>query len=221
MSQSLSWSYSSLNAYETCPRRYYLTRVSKEVREPQNESMLWGNRVHKAMEHYLLERTPLPVGMEDYQSLADAILAKDGEVKAEQKLCLDDSFNPTTWFASDAWVRGIVDVSVKRGTKMFVGDWKTGKPKPDSDQLRLFAAITMACNPDVQEVTTAFIWLAQGKVTADRFTREDIPAIWQDFIPRVQRVEHSMQSNKFPPRPSGLCRNWCPVGKKLCEHCGA
>lgn len=220
MAKTLSWSYSSLTAFETCPRRYYLTRIAKEVTEPESEAIKWGNRVHKAMEDYLLQRTPMPAGMESYQGLADRILNKGGEVTAEQKLCLDSSFAPTSWFAKNAWVRGVVDVSVKVGSRMFVGDWKTGKPKPASDQLKLFAALTMAHQPEVEEVITAFVWMAQGRVTADRFTREDIPAIWQEFVPRVQRVEHAMQANKFPPRPSGLCRSWCPVGKKLCEHCG-
>ena len=44
------WSYSALTSYETCPKRYQLTRVTKQVTEPQTEATRWGNEVHKALE---------------------------------------------------------------------------------------------------------------------------------------------------------------------------
>ena len=86
--------------------------------------------------------------------------------------------------------------------------------------MRLTAAMTFAHKPYVKEIVNAFVWLKTGGITAERFTREDVPAIWQEFMPRVQRMEIALAENKFPARPSGLCREWCPVGKKLCEHCG-
>ena len=48
-----AWSYSSLRAFETCPWRYYLTRVSKEVIEPETEVLKWGNEVHKVFDEYV------------------------------------------------------------------------------------------------------------------------------------------------------------------------
>ncbi len=224
MAASLAWSYSALTSFETCPRRHYLTRIAKQVVEPESDAIKWGNRVHGALEAYLLHGAALPVGMEQFKPLADKIKAKGSEpgadIAAERKVCLNDSYKPVAYFAKDAWVRGVLDLSVKKGSKLFVGDWKTGKPKPDSHQLKLFAALAMESDPDVNEVVTAFIWLQPGTLTIDRFTREDLAEIWQEFIPRVARLQHAVTANNFPPRPSGLCRSYCPVGKRNCDYCG-
>ena len=217
-----AWSYSALNAFETCPRRYYLTKVSKEVSEPQTEATLWGNRVHKALELRITTQQPLPSSMAEFEDTAATVVkrAEGGKIGAEQRMALTKSFKPTTFFAKDAWVRGITDFTIEKGSNLFIGDWKTGKPKPESAQLRLTAAITFAHKPHVKQITNAFVWLKTGTLTVERFTREDVPTIWQEFMPRVQRVEHALKDNKFPPKPSGLCRAWCPVGRSLCEHCG-
>lgn len=220
MSKPVAWSYSALDAFETCPRRYYETKVAKTVQEPQTEATLWGNRVHKALELYLTQRKPLPSGMEGFQDTADTVVrrAEGGKVSAEQKMALTKAFKPTTWFGGDVWVRGITDFTIEKGGAAFIGDWKTGKPNPNSAQLRLTAAMTFAHKPYIQRITNAFLWLKDGSVTHETFTREDVPAIWQEFMPRVQRLECAIAEKKFPPKPGGLCRKWCPVTS--CEHNG-
>ena len=219
----VAWSYSALNAYETCPKRYYLTKVSKQVAEPQTEATIWGNQVHKALELRITKHQTLPETMKQYETIAQTVVAKavGGKLEAESKMALTASYRPTTWFAKDVWVRGITDFTIAKGDKVFVGDWKTGKPTPESAQLRLTAAMTMHQKPYVNTVINAFIWLKTGGTTHEKFTRDDIPTIWQEFAPRVQRLEHAVAESKFPARPSGLCAKWCPVGKSLCEHCGS
>lgn len=220
MTKPVAWSYSALTAFETCPRRYYLTKVTKQVVEPPTEATTWGNSVHKALELRITQRKVLPTGMEHWEPLVNSILSKGGKVEAESRMALTRNLVPTTFFAKDVYVRGITDVTVEKNGKLFVGDWKTGKPTPESAQLRLSAAMVMAHKPHVKTVINAFVWLKTNEVTAETFTRDDIPGIWQEFAPRVQRLEIAMEENKFPAKPSGLCRKWCPVGKALCEHCG-
>lgn len=220
MSKPVAWSYSALDAFETCPRRYYLTKVVKTVVEPQTEATIWGNKVHKSLEKYLLQRTPLPEGCEQFQSVADVVLkrAEGGRLEAEQKMALTAAYKPTTWFGKDVWVRGITDFTVSKGDRVFIGDWKTGKPTPNSAQLKLTAAMTFAHKPYVKTVINSFVWLKTGTTTSEVFEREDVPEIWQEFLPRVQRLEHAIEEEKFPPRPGGLCRQWCPCTG--CEHNG-
>lgn len=222
MTKSVAWSYSSLSAFETCPKRYYLTKVSKQVKEPQTEATMWGNQVHKALEYRLVKREPLPASMAMFEPIAAKVAkrAEGAKLEAEQKMALTKSFAPTSWFSKDVWVRGITDFTITKGDKVFIGDWKTGKPTPESAQLKLTAAMTMHQKPYVNTVINAFVWLKTGEITHEVFTREDIPAIWQEFSPRVQRLDDAMESDKWPARPSGLCRKWCPVGKSLCDHCG-
>jgi hypothetical protein len=124
---------------------------------------------------------------------------------------------PTTWFGQDAWCRGIIDLGVDSGPKALLLDWKTGKVKHDSSQLKLFAALFMAAKPYVETVSTGFVWLAHDKMTRETITRPDLPAIWEDFIMRSQRLEMAYKNDRWPPKPSGLCNGWCGAGKENCE----
>ena len=223
--KDIAWSHSALDAFETCPRRYYLTKIAKTVADPPNAEAQWGNRVHKALEERLLSNKPLPSGMDIYAPYAEDVLDTarrvGARVEAETKLTLTRSFRETSWFAKDAWVRCILDFVVTKKDKAVSGDWKTGKPKTDSAQLRLGAAALMHARPWINVVHNTFVWLKDGTTTDEVVTRDDLPAIWQEFLPRVERMEHARQTDDFPARPSGLCRSWCPVGKTNCEHCGS
>ena len=223
MAKQVAWSYSVLTAFETCPWRYYLTKIAKKIQEPQTEATLWGNAVHKAMELRITKGTPLPAEMSMYEPIAANVKARaaGGKLEAEQKMALNANFAPVTWFAKDVWVRGITDFTITKKDKAFIGDWKTGKKDPASAQLKLTAAMTFAAKPYVNTIINAFIWLKGNETpTVETFNRGDTADIWQEFAPRVQRLEIAHEENKFPKRPSGLCAKWCPVGKTNCEHCG-
>lgn len=218
MAKPFAWSYSALTSFENCPLQHYHLRIAKDVKETPGPQLEWGKRVHKAMEMRVLHGDPLPSSMSNFEPLAQAIMAKEGVKQAETKMCLNRNFQPVAYFANDAWVRGVIDVSITAGKSMFIGDWKTGNPKPDSEQLRLFAAMALACNPEIERVTTTFLWLKDGSVTAEKLRREDAVEVWQSFLPRVKRMEKTIIDGSYTPRPSGLCRRHCPVTS--CEHNG-
>lgn len=215
-----AWSYSALTAYETCPKRFQLTRVTKQVFEPQTEATLWGNKVHKALELFAKGEKPLPPELQAYERYVRKIQSYEGKRVVEEKIALDSSLRPTTWMAKNVWVRGIIDIGVVGSETAYLLDWKTGKRKPDSDQLQLFAALAFAIYPWIDNVVTGFIWLKENKFDKEKFTREQITDIWGGFLPRLNRLAASYEQDKWLPKPSGLCRNWCPVGRKLCEFCG-
>ena len=215
-----AWSYTSLTAFETCPKRYYLTRVSKEVREPQTEATTWGNNVHKALELRVKDKTPLPAGREQWEGIAAKFDTAVGQVMTEKKFTLNANMGETSWFGDDAWLRCILDVTVDKGRSAAVLDYKTGKRKVDSAQMMLFAGVLMQVKPMIDKVSTGFIWLKENKTDTKVFTRDELPDIWGEFLPRVKRLENAHEFNKWEARPSGLCREWCPVGKSRCTHCG-
>jgi hypothetical protein len=214
------WSYSALTAFETCPKRFQLTRVTKQVFEPQTEATVWGNKVHKALELFAKTGSPLPADMKAYERYVKKIQAYEGKRVVEERVALDKNLRPTKWMAKDVWVRGVIDIGVVGSEKAYLLDWKTGKRKPDSDQLKLFAALAFAMYPWVDEVVTGFIWLKDRQFDKEKFTREQLPEIWNEFLPRLNRLALAYDQDKWLPKPSGLCRSWCPVGKKLCEFCG-
>ena len=209
-----AWSYTALTGFETCPRRHYETRVAKRIKEPETEALRWGNSVHKALENRVKTNKPLPVGMTHWEPLVQKITAPKGEVLAEQQIALTDLLHPTGWFDKDVWVRGVIDFSVLQDDKAIALDYKTGKMKPDSSQMQLFAALMMHKYRDIKKIVTGFVWLKEKRITKETFTRDDLSRIWDGFIPRVKRLEHAFEANEWPEKPSGLCRNWCP-----CTNC--
>lgn len=218
--KAFSWSYSALTNFESCPHKHFKTRIERSVDDPMGEAALWGDRCHKALEAYVKNQVPLPEGMEEFQKYPDKILASAGnnKVEAEQKMCLTREMKPTTFFSKDAYVRCIIDGNFEKLDKAFVFDYKTGKKNPDSMQLQLSAAMIMEARPWINEVTNAFIWLKSDELTVEKFTRDDLPKIWQAFLPRAQRMEYMIKEGNFPKRSSGLCRAHCPV--KSCEFNG-
>ena len=74
--------------------------------------------------------------------------------------------------------------------------------------------------PWVDKVVTGFIWLKTSEFDKEVFTREQLPEIWSEFMPRLARVAIAYDQDKWTPKPSGLCKKWCPVGRQLCEFCG-
>lgn len=212
------WSYSSLTAFETCPRRYHITRVSKSVQEPQTEATIWGNRVHQALEDRVIKKTPLPEGMQQWERIAARFDTPKGTVFTETKMALNENLQPCKWNDTNCYVRGIIDLGVDAGERATLLDWKTGKVKHDIDQLKLFTGLYMQSKPYVEEVRTGFIWLAHNKLTREDFTRSDLPKIWEDFFKRANKMNAAYENNKWGPNPSGLCNGWCPVGAHNCEY---
>lgn len=203
-----AWSYSTLTSYETCPRRHYLTKVARTVTEPQTEAIVWGNTVHKALETRANTGAELPVVIKPYEQLVDSIRSAPGELVVERKFAIDKQFKPTEWKTS--WARGIVDIGVINGNKASLFDWKTGKVKPDSDQMKLMALLTMATYDQITVVDTAFVYLKHNHIDKENFTRDQVPDLWNEFLPRVTRMEKAYEQDKWEPKPSGLCRSWCP-----------
>lgn len=220
MTNILPWSYSSLSAFETCPRRFKLTRITKEVKEPPSEAMNHGNEVHKALENHINGVAPLPDKYKSYRNMVDRVIAAPGDKLVEFKFALTSSYKPTTFFAPDAWVRGVIDLGVVNDTSAVILDWKTGKPKPDADQLKLFAVAAFAQYPHMEKVKTGYVWLAHNKIDSCTFKKENVAEIWQEFIPRVVRLTRAAEKDNFPPKPSGLCGKWCPVTNDKCEFSG-
>ncbi len=210
------WSWSSLQSFETCPRRHYLTKIAKEIIEPTTPALAEGRATHKALEDGVNGK-PMQGFYQKYKPLVDKVRAAKGAKYAEIKFGVTKSFNRTGFFDKDCWVRGVLDVAVVGAKTGVVLDWKSGKPKVDSDQLKLFSAAGFGMYPFLQKIKAGYVWLEHDKIDTETYVREDVPEIWNEFIPRVRRMEIALQRNDWPVKPSGLC-GWCPVGRNKCEH---
>lgn len=209
------WTYSQLDSYESCPRKFFHLKVLRDVVEPPTVHTDWGTAVHTAFENAILNGTPLPTGMTQWQGIADKFANLPGQKFAEYKFSIDKNFQPMEW--SGSWSRGIADYLAVNGKKAVVADWKTGKRKP-SEQLALYAAYTFHFFPEVDTVQTGFVWLREKKITRDTYTRDGVAGIWGGLLPRARKLESAYQRDVWPAKPSGLCKNYCPV--LSCQHNG-
>ena len=219
-----AWSYSALQLFETCPRKFQALRITKEVKEPENESLRWGNWLHKQFEQYIRAegKFVIPKEIERYRKLLDTVLAQPGEKYAEYEVCLSPQLKMLSWYDKNAWSRGKLDVLIIDGDKATVLDWKTGKPKSDDTQAKLFALYVFTLFPHVEEVKAGFIWVGEGvtnPVDLRTYSRRDQTDLWNEFLPRIKIYEEAHTTNQWPVRPSGLCKKYCPVTS--CPHNGA
>lgn len=214
---TIAWSYSSLQKFLSCPKRYFEERVAKSVKQVPSEQILWGERVHKALEVAVLTKSAPEGEFKIYESVVQQLLQIPGAFHAEQKLAITSSFKPTQWFAPDVWCRAVLDaVWVEKEVAKIV-DYKTGKRKLDSKQLKLFALMLFHHHPEVDRINTAFLWLKEGepkKPDIEKFKRKDVPILWQDILPDVRRLEYAHKTQTWIPKPGPLC-NYCPV--KTCS----
>ena len=215
-----SWSFTALADYEGCAARYAASRFYCTVPFQESAASIWGSRVHRAGELFLKgiphkdEEALLPV-----EPYCTAILRTGHKVEAEVEVTLTRGMAPTSWFAKDAWFRAKLDVvgtKVKENAVNLYDFKPGGKIKDAPDQLKLCAAALAVVRPYLQEFSGKYIWTAHKQVTGiEPIMKADIPKIWQEFLPRVERMEEAWRTESFPARWSGLCP-WCQVSD--CVH---
>lgn len=245
MSLVPSWSYTAVMEYLNCPRKYQLNRVLKVMPFQETDAMRQGNLIHKHLENRIREGTKLPLTLQSLEPVIQRMERKviDGEwmeLGAEVEIVYNRDMapvgrwaqtSPRPWFSKDAWFRAKFDVvALLNKKRAMVLDWKTGKRKTDLPQLELFAACAFKSLPDLEKVTTGYAWTPLGgKVDKQVFYREGYTGddetvskkseatIWGEWLGHVERIEQSMQTDKWPCRPSGLC-GWCDATPKQCPH---
>lgn len=211
-----SWSYSRWQCWQNCPRQAKYKFIDK-IPAPKSPEMELGIRVHKECADYLqgnLTEPPESIkafGVEMFDAL------KAFNPKVESQYAFNYAWEPTDWFAYDAWVRVIFDVEVDYDDEhALIIDHKTGKVREDSsEQMSLFALAKFRLNRKLKEVETRLWYLSTGDEVVEVFTSNDVQRLdklWRN------RVIPMLNDTKFPPTPSHLC-NWCPYSHKRGGPC--
>ncbi|MFK5282824.1 PD-(D/E)XK nuclease family protein, partial [Lacticaseibacillus paracasei] len=50
---SIVWSFSSLKTFQQCPKKYYHTKIARDVVEPDTQATLYGKTAHTVAEEYI------------------------------------------------------------------------------------------------------------------------------------------------------------------------
>lgn len=213
----MAWSFSQLEAFNTCPLQFLEVKVLKNYQEVKHPTTIWGTRGHLALEERVRDGTPLPPEFSYLESFAQGISAIPGETHCEYEIACTSEYGPSSFDAPDAWGRGIIDVLKLQGTRAVALDYKFGKVKP-SAQLKLMALFVFANFPEVETVISRFLWIQFRTKTPGEFHRADAERIWPEFRVRVDQLQQAHDAGVFVPKPSGLCKAHCPVTS--CEFHG-
>jgi hypothetical protein len=221
MPPKFTWSFSSISDFDTCPAQYAAKRYYKTVPFVESDAIRWGLRVHKVAEK-MLKGEPC-VDAEVMKLVGPHVkgyLARPRtDLLVEKQMCVNTEWKPTDWFGKDAWGRGILDLGIINGDSVFMCDWKTGKPKQGTDQLRIFAVFLALCYPELQVFNGEYVWLKDGtKSTMSPLLRKDLLPVIKWIGEKISRMQQAWEYEIFPARKNGLCRSWCPVSD--CVHCG-
>ena len=216
-----AWSFSRLNNFETCPKKFWHQSVAKDVFEGESEAMRYGKLVHKALEKRVSVGTKLPMNLKHLEKYADKLHKAEGEKLTEQQLAIDNNFEPCDWFSKDTYCRAIIDLAIINLPHGIVIDYKTGKISHDFTQLRLAGVMLMLHKPEIQTLDLAYLWTKEKKLTKDDagvLNRANIKTVVSELMPRVKKYEQAHRKEEFPARPGYLCKNHCPV--KKCKYHG-
>ena len=133
---SVVWSFSSLKTFEQCPRKYYHTKVAKDVVEPDTTATMYGKSAHTVAEEYIRDNKPIPPAFEYMKGTLDALNKLEGEKLCEVKLGLTKNLEACAFNAPTVWWHGIADLVVinrKKGLAHSV-DYKTSKSARYADR---------------------------------------------------------------------------------------
>jgi RecB family exonuclease len=215
----MKWSFSSLKQFKTCPKQYYEIRVAKNYRSRDSADSLYGKAVHKALEDYVRDSTPLPANYARFAKLVDPLLEIPGTRYCEYEMALRRDKTPCEFTAPDYWVRGITDLLIVDDDTAYNIDYKTGKTGyADTTQLMLMALMTFHHFPKVQRVKAGLMFLVYDQFFPEEYVREKEDQYWKQFYETLDRLELSFQNSLWPANPTGLCRRHCPV--ETCKFYG-
>ena len=91
MPSVVPWSWSSLQSFETCPRRHYLTKIAKEIIEPTTPALAEGRATHKALEDGVNGK-PMYSGYAKYKPIVEKVRAAKGQKHTEIKFGVTQKF---------------------------------------------------------------------------------------------------------------------------------
>jgi hypothetical protein len=211
------WSFSGLKDFENCPRQFNEVKNLKTYTKRVTEQMSYGTEVHKALEDYARDGTPLAKNYQRFQKLIDPLLEIGGERYPERQMALKaDRITPCAFDDPEYFVRGIVDFLVIDGDTAFIVDYKTGSAKyPDLKQLKLMAIFVFAHHPEVMHIKAGLLFVAHNMFIDEEYKRSQVEELWDYFNFTLIRLELSIKNNEWMPNPSPLCR-WCPVS--TCQY---
>lgn len=216
---SIVWSFSSLKTFQQCPRKYYHTKVAKDVKEPDTKATLYGKQMHTVAEEFIRDGKPIPPAFDYLKPTLEMLAAIPGDKYCEVKLGLTRNLRACDFDAPDVWWHGIADLVIINEEKGLAHsiDYKTSKSARYADvkQLDLVAAGIFAKFPQVKKIKSALVFVVSKEfVKADHIKENELHYISQ-VVPDINRIEAAITTDVWNAVSGPLCK-FCAV--KQCEY---
>jgi hypothetical protein len=219
ISMNIVWSFSSLKTFQQCPRKYYHTKIARDIKEPDTQATLYGKTAHTVAEEYVRDGTGVPPAFAYMQPTLDALKAIPGEQLCEVKLGLTKDLKTCDFDAPDVWWHGIADlVVINRDSGVAHSlDYKTSKNAryADTKQLDLIAAAIFAKFPEINRVRSGLVFVVSKEFIKAEHHREMLEKYLEKPAQDVARIEAALKNGVWNPISGPLCK-FCAV--KSCEY---
>ena len=216
---SIVWSFSSLKTFQQCPKKYYHTKIAKDIVEPDTQATLYGKTAHTVAEEYIRDGTPIPEQFAYMQATLDVLKDIPGEKLCEVKLGLTKNLESCDFDAPHVWWHGVADLVIinrTTGTAHSI-DYKTSKSARYADvkQLDLVACGLFAKFPEVKRVKSALLFVVSKEFVRAIHHSEMMPKYIEPAARDVARIEAALENGVWNPIQGPLCK-FCSV--RECEY---
>ena len=214
-------SYSHIKAFEQCPKQFYHAKHLNEFPFKETADTKYGKEMHTAAELFIKDGEPIPSRFSYLQKPLESLARKKGKKFAELKLGVTKDLVPCTFFSKEVWVRGVIDLLIVDGKKVWVIDYKSSKKTTyaEKDQLELMALLVFARYTEVETVYGGLMYPRVNELIKATYHKKDKGVLWSGWIKRNEKMKEAYKLNQWATKESGLCRAHCPVVE--CIHNGA
>ena len=214
----MSFSFSSLSLYNTCPFAYKLSYIDK-VKPVRSTALVKGSNVHS-----ILEKFPDFIASKEFKFNENLIVSNFlnseignyfKDVLLNKKTAREFKFGLTRDFKNDtfkdSFFHGIIDLIFFENDELNLCDYKTGKYKENQDFSQLLSYSIFFKNYD--KIKINYLYVEHNKINSKVVTKEDIEKT-QDFI--IKTTDIILQDKTFR-RNCGKHCSWCQFSEKCDE----
>lgn len=230
MAKKPGYSFSALELFGSCPLAYKLVRLDR-IPRGESEPLKIGSDCHKYVGDYLsrlvntgqttdwewagalLTHSDHPDVVEIFQRFIENFVLPPGieSPGIEKKLAFTRAWQPTEFFAPDAYFRAVVDFTFRQGGLVVVQDWKTNRAVMEIEknlQTRIYGwAVRRTLFPDAQEILLRLHFLRYGAEREILLLPEDLDTVPHELEAKIAVIE---AEKHFNPTPGSFC-GWCGV----------
>lgn len=214
----MSFSFSSLSLYNTCPFAYKLSYIDK-IKPIRSTALVKGSNVHA-----ILEKFPDFIASKEFKFNENLIVSNflnseignyfkdvllNKKTAREFKFGLTKNFENDTF--KDSFFHGIIDLIFFENDELNLCDYKTGKFKENQDfsQLLTYSIFFKKYN----KIKINYVYVEHNKINSKIVTKEDIENA-QNFIIKTSDI---ILQDKVFKRNCGKHCPWCQFSEKCDE----